>query len=579
MHKSISMRKQITILFICLVTLPILLIYTVASHIFIQNSRQDLKIIYTANIQEMGTNLEGIFQNALELSQYPLMEQSLRTYLTADSTSANYMIFKQNASAMLDSIPYGYKTAIHDIGIHTEEGDSIISNNNVKLSQEDRSVLSQMETRPYWDYSSCAHSRDYIYLMRHLRNPSALSQYVGYIKLAIQSSALRTTMLNSRQNEQTSYFLLTPQSHLVTWIDDAHYLEYKEADFTYEQLQEKRALEGSSWLWENCLVSSYELENGLMLYSITQPEILTQVSHTFLTTMTILAILVFLFSLLLSPYFSRIITRPLKILGDHMTSLSQENFSVRAQIKGCSEITVLTEHFNQMAQRLEFLYNEVYMGELKWKQSQLKALQAQINPHFLYNTLDTIYWMSKMGETEQVSAMVSNLSQMMRTTLTPTSNDKIPLKKELEHLNCYIAIQQIRYGKKIQFLVTCPPHLEQLSVLCFLLQPLVENALVHGLSNCLSGIVKVHIFEEGPALIYEVSNNGTPIDEEDIHAILTSPERSLRGFALRNIGERIQLKYGKQYGLSCYRDQEFSTFRITQPKEKENSNDENITCG
>ena len=576
--KQITMREQITILFICLVTLPILFINIVSSNIFIKSTEKDLKTIYTSNIREMGSNLEVIFGSALDMTLYPLMEQSLRTYLTTSESVPNFMIIKQNAGNMLNTTPYGYRAGIHDIGLHTETGNYIITNNNVKLTSEDLDVLSAMKTEPYWDFSHSASSRDYIYLLRHLRNPSDLSQYVGYIKMSINSSELKSTMLKSLQNNQTSYFLMTPDSALISWVDSGHYLEQMNTSLTYQELSTHGKTLENSWIWNQCIVSSYLLDNGLVLYSITQPEVLTQVRHTFYDTMAVCGVLVFIFSALLSLYFSKIITKPLKSLGNHMTSLSNEDFSVRADIKGCSEITVLTGHFNDMANRLEFLYKKVYLSELKLKQSQLDMLQTQLNPHFLYNTLDTIYWMAKMGKTDYVSNMVSNLSQMMRMTLTPKTNDKVTLAQELEHLFCYIAIQRIRYNNKIDFQVSYNKKLEQIHVLSFLLQPLVENALIHGLSDSLDGIVRIRIYQEEKTLVYEVANNGIPIREEEIAKILTSPDRSLRGFALRNIAERIQLKYGAGYSLSCFLDQGFSVFKITQPIEGADANDENTTC-
>ena len=219
-----------------------------------------------------------------------------------------------------------------------------------------------------------------------------------------------------------------------------------------------------------------------------------------------------------------------------------------------------------MAERLEYLYNEVYMGELRLKQSRLEALQSQLNPHFLYNTLDTIYWMSKMGDSENTSIMVSNLSKMMRMTLEPAGNTNlVSLGYELEHLTCYISIQQIRYGNKIRFSITCDNNLKTLSVLRLLLQPLVENALVHGLPHSTNGVVSIRIYKKETVLIYDVANNGIPADINEMQKLIHSKPVHTRGLAIYNINERIRLKYGNTYGLTCFLDGSFTVFRITQP--------------
>lgn len=565
--KKMSMRLQIVILFICLMFLPILCIYTFASFVFAQSTTKDLQSIYVKNVEAMGRSLDAIFSSTIELSQYPLTEETLREYLTADPVDVDYDEKKTNATYCLDYLFLGYRSAIRDIGIHTEAEDSLVSSENVMLTAEDQRTLEKTGADIHWDFSSCVTSLDNIYLVRHLRSANVSSQYMGYVKLSLARSDLKESMRRSELNKQTSYFVVTPLSQVVVSLDSAHFLYYGDSLQTYTNLQEHISQGEHSWIKNDRIVSAYALNNGLLLYSISQPKLLSQVNNSFFVTMSLATASVMVFCILLSTYFSRIITNPLKRLGQHMMTISQGNFTDRIENKGCSEIRVLTENYNEMAEKLERLYNEVYISELKLKQSQLDILQAQLNPHFLYNTLDTIYWMARMGETEQVSAMVSNLSQMMRLSLSPRINDKITLKQEIEHLLCYISIEKIRYGKKVCFEIDCQKDLEEVMVLNLLLQPIVENALIHGLANSLNGIIRIHIYREEGTLVYEVANNGVPIDEEEIRLILNDNNQSLKGLALRNLHERIRLKYGKDYSLSCYRDREFSVFRITQPIE------------
>lgn len=581
------MHQQIIILFICLVTLPLFIIFTTATNIFITNTKRDLKSIYTANINEIGNNIDAVFTNAMDLSLYPIMEESLRTYLssdTSDTTLTEYRVIKQEAVDTLNSLPYGYTANINGIGLYTESGDNIISNGNVRMSESDYSHLEGMDAAPYWDFSQCGSSKGYIYLLRHLKDPVNLPDYVGYIKLAVTGSSLKEILQQFQKDDQVSYFIVNPKNEPVIWLDAGNYMENDKGLPSYAVLSRQASDGESSWIDGQRIISVYTLNNGLILYSITTPEVLTNIKQTFYYSIGTAEILVFFFTLLLSFYFSRLITSPLRKLEEHMTELSEEQFSDRIPVKGCYEIQMLSQTYNHMAERLEFLYNEVYMGELRLKQSRLDALQTQLNPHFLYNTLDTIYWMSKMGDSENTSIMVSNLSKMMRMTLEPGSNNNmVTLGRELEHLTCYITIQQIRYGQKVHFSVVCDDSLKNLSVLSFLLQPLVENALIHGVGKSLNGIIKINIFTQDSVLIYEVANNGIPADIQEIQAMLTKKPGATRGLAIYNIHERIRLKYGSNYGLSCHLDQDFTVFKVTQPvtwyteKDKERKN-ENITC-
>lgn len=341
---------------------------------------------------------------------------------------------------------------------------------------------------------------------------------------------------------------------------------YQKFSFTYEELKQKAESGQPSTIQNNCIISQHLLSNGLILYSIAAPHIISEVRHAFWPSMLMASTAVMLLSFMLSFYFSKKITIPLETLGEKMTNLTTGNFSSRADIEGCQEISMLTDRFNNMAGQLEILYNKVFLGELKLKQSQLDVLETQINPHFLYNTLDTIYWMAKLGETEKVSLMVSNLSQMMQMT---------PLFDELKHLTCYIVIQDIRHNGKILFDVKCNDDIKGFQVLSFLLQPLVENALHHGLSSYSKGIIHVHIYRSGNDLIYEVANNGTPINPDEITTLLNSGRPALKGFALKNIIERLQLRYGELYSLTYFLDGDFSVFRINQPIEGDENDDKN----
>lgn len=418
MKRKITLHQQIILFFVILTTLSLFIIFGITSNIFNKNAKNDLKAIYTSNINELGNNLDSIFDNALDLTVYPLAEQSLRNYLSLPGTytTSQERLIKQTAANTLNSLPYNYRVYIHDIGLYREDGDCITSNSNVKMDTTDYKNLKNIFEKPYWDFSHCEASGDYIYLLRHLKNPADLSSGFGYIKIAISSSKLKNIMTNTQKGKQISYFLITPNDQMVVWNKSGPPVSGLLDKITYADLSSKLSEEESSWIYNSYIISGYKLKNNLILYSITQPDVLNKIRRTFFVTMGIAVILVFLFTLLLSFYFSKLITAPIERLGKHMTKLSEEQFSDRIPVEGCYEIQTLSENYNRMAERLEFLYNEVYMGEIKLKQSRLDALQTQINPHFLYNTLDTIYWMSKMGNSEMTSIMVSNLSKMMLIT-------------------------------------------------------------------------------------------------------------------------------------------------------------------
>lgn len=564
-----TMRKKITVLFISFALIPIVIIYLVASKLFLDSAQKDMENLYAANITEISKNVDGYFKDAADLTLYPLMETNLRVFLTTPQDSPSYAEIKQQASEILLTMPFGFSTGIHGFTIYNASGDSISTLSTVKLTSQEIALLDKENANPVWDYSEYEKKNGYLYLSRLLKNPTNISQKIGYIKVAISISELRYAIKELQYDQQTSYYMMSPGDQLIISLDGQESSSMDVSSYTYASiLPLTRGIMHSQTKNHQILSADMISDTGLLLFSISNASALSLIRNTFTTTLAILSLLVLVFTILLSFAFSRIITRPLNQLGTRMASISNEDFSVRCLAKGNDEISLLAGQFNHMAERLEFLYQEVYMGELKLKQSQLDTLQTQINPHFLYNTLDTIYWMAKMGDTGNVSTMVSNMSQMMRLTLTPSPNGLHTLRQEINHLNCYLAIQRIRYGTKVDFEFICPESLYPCQVLCLLLQPLVENALVHGLQNCIHGTVRISIYEENNMLIYEVANTGNLICPRDLDLLLADTgSREKRGMALRNINGRLILKYGPEYHLTYLVKEGFSIFRIRQPKE------------
>ena len=566
-----TIRKKIILFFICMVTLPITIIYFVIGNLFAQSTEDALTNLFSANIREIGRSTDVFFRNALHLSIYPLLETNLTSFLTTSPDSPDYERIMRNANDVLRATLFGYSDIVYGFRLTNMYNDSIFSAPVPEISLENQRNADMASFRPHWDYSTTHLPEGSIYLVRALRNPRNLSQQIGYIKLSLRSSHLLEFIRPPETDEQISYYIIASNDYPPLIADSDYDWDIDLSVLTFDYLHEIANSSNPSTVIDGLIVSAYSLEHAdLIIYSITRPDTLAIARNMIFTNLLIYFILVLGFSIIIAIFFSKIVTKPIQAMGDYMTSISNEDFTVRFPVKGSDEIAVLSEHFNEMAERLDFLYNEVYLGELRLKQSQIKMLEAQINPHFLYNTLDTIYWMVKMGKSEESATMVSNMSKMMRLTLAPKNNDYILLSQELEHLRCYIEIQKIRYGNKIDFSLSCPEHLTGQQVLSFLLQPLVENALTHGLNNRLKGIVSVDIYEENQEIIYKVSNDGEPIDISGIDYLINShpdEDSQIESFALRNLNNRLVLQYGDANRLTYYIEGLFSIFEINQPKE------------
>lgn len=258
---------------------------------------------------------------------------------------------------------------------------------------------------------------------------------------------------------------------------------------------------------------------------------------------------------ILSMYISKSISGPIAKLCDITNLVGKGDFETRVESRSGDEIATLTNSFNSMIGQIGDLVENIKMEQLNLRDTELKLLQAQINPHFLYNTLDTIIWLAEAGKTQDVVHMVTSLSDFFRTSLSEGRN-YITVKEEISHIRSYLEIQQLRYRDILEYEIKVPEEIWTYSILKLTLQPLVENALYHGVKNKRGKgkiIVTAERVEED--LVFKVADNGKGMEEQKLQQLvekvrekkINSVEKG--GFGLCNVNERIRLNYGESYGL------------------------------
>lgn len=245
------------------------------------------------------------------------------------------------------------------------------------------------------------------------------------------------------------------------------------------------------------------------------------------------------------------ITRPIKKLSENIQLVGRGDFTVRSVESYDDEIQTLSDTFDGMVGQIGSLLEDVKEEQTNLRQTELKLLQAQINPHFLYNTFDTIIWLAEDHQDEQVVEMITSLSNFFRTTLS-RGEDFINLGEEEVHVRSYLEIQQFRYRDILEYEIIIPEGLHEYKVPKLTLQPLVENALYHGIKNRRGkGRIVVEAKAEDSGLILTVSDNGIGMESETLERLKESiKEGNKIGYGLANVQERIQLYYGEKYGLT-----------------------------
>lgn len=261
------------------------------------------------------------------------------------------------------------------------------------------------------------------------------------------------------------------------------------------------------------------------------------------------------------------------------------DFTVRAHLEeDDEELAELGNGFNQMVERIGNLVENIRVEQLNLRATEQKLLQAQINPHFLYNTLDAIVWLAEANQNEQVIMMVTALSDFFRMTLS-NGRDYITVQEEESHIRSYLKIQQFRYQDILEYEIDIPKEMYRYHILKLTLQPLVENALYHGLKNKRGmGHIKVTGQMDGGHLVFLVKDDGIGMTEERLAQVQKMMNREEEkgseasfGFGLFNVEERMKLNYGAEYGIRISsRYQEGTEVRVEVPAiENEQKSKEN----
>lgn len=272
-------------------------------------------------------------------------------------------------------------------------------------------------------------------------------------------------------------------------------------------------------------------------------------------TLVLVYIVIFILVFYLSLLFAKGITKPLKRLTDEMKLVEEGRFDEIAPVdittvKQGDEIAQLERDFHLMVQKINSLIKDNYLKQIAVKESEFKALQAQINPHFLYNTLDSINWLAKINKQHQIATMVKALGNLLRNSISIKS-EVISLGNEINILEDYITIQKCRYEERLDFSIDISQEYWQYMIPKLSIQPLVENSIKHGLEKIL-GVCKIRVWAESSenGLEIWVQDNGPGMDK-DFLAKLNKGEIKPRGsgIGIKNIDDRIKIIFGREYGI------------------------------
>lgn len=301
--------------------------------------------------------------------------------------------------------------------------------------------------------------------------------------------------------------------------------------------------------WERLSVSGLILCEVLPLESIAFNPKATQ------ATIGLVFLSCIIIGLSLSLLFTRYLTRPIVRLMEHMDVISSGDFSRNPAIESNDELGVIGRQINEMSSHVSALMENRIRDEQEKMNLEIKMLQAQINPHFLYNTLDSIKWIATMQHSAGIVRVVSALSSLLKN-MAKGFNEKVTVRQELDFLDNYVTIEKIRYIELFDVDITVEdPALYDAGIIKLTLQPLVENSIFSGIEpSGKPGLIQIHIYSREQVLYISIRDNGVGISKENINRMLTDTSRVTKhymsGIGLPNVDRRIKLVYGQEYGLA-----------------------------
>lgn len=415
--------------------------------------------------------------------------------------------------------------------------------NEALLARLDKSRTNLMCRMLPWDDNS-------IYFIRNLFNGNS-GHYMGTFFIKINRAKW---MQYCVEGLDPSWFISLYNDEMALVSNDSlkeECLELAARSAAYTSLPtafHEEALNG-----EQYFVASERLSGSGLTSSVLAPkDLLLKDLNSTLETYLLFLVLTILIALAAAICISQMITTPIKRMIYHINQISAGTSSRLPPMKMYHEFKIWADSFNQMLQQLDTYYTDNFQKQLLLKNAEIRALQSQMNPHFLFNVLNTIAWKAQIIHNEEIYQMVISLGELLKANTLSKETDFIELEKEMDYVKFYIYLQQCRFEDRIDCVIRIPDELRKCRVPCFCIQPLVENAIIHGLEpkkgkgKLIIQIVPLTAGDSEPEMEIAIIDNGIGFTRiPDIRTISSSAEDSHTHIGLKNLDKRLELLFGE----------------------------------
>ena len=585
MIKKFKSIQSVIFAVLSVLLLGAVIIITVISLSYTRQSVFENSSLYTQTIiQQMNQNIDSYIDYMENTSYLVSSNEDVQKYLFGDTADpeARDRILSQ-FETILDS-----RSDILNLGIIAENGRMLI-NNGQRLTNQDLDIHSQE-----W-YTNALEGRESVYLTSSHVQHIISGERPWVITL---SRGIRNKEMGTGQEKEGVFFIDLNYSAISELCDqsmvgnqgyafivdaDGNIVYHPQQQQLYNELQTENidlVMNAGSDIvtWGDGInkkmysISRSE-KTGWTVVDCVRVEELLRRSNEAQSIYVLVAIGLMAVALFFSRFVAKSITLPIQRLCDSMERVQEGDFSVSdIVVDSENEIGSLTKSFNVMTQRIHELMAQNIREQEAKRKSELKALQSQINPHFLYNTLDSIIWMAEGKKNEEVVLMTASLARLLRQSIS-NEDELVSIGQEIEYARGYLTIQKMRYKDKREFWIEVEPSILNIRLIKLVLQPVIENAIYHGLKYKESrGLLLVKGFMKNGNAVLQVIDDGVGMDQETLDHIYErhKVDYHSNGVGIYNVQKRLQLYYGNEYGI-VYESKpgEGTTATITIPGQQE----------
>ncbi len=504
-------------------------------------------------LNQANKNISKMLENMKNTILYISMNKELQYNLSRNDKETPFQINRE-VTAIRNSILYpgifnkNY-SSIEIFALRKNQYPMRLEQNDVMSSKvvEDKEWYKktiQLNGRLYW-YINNDFGKQMISVSRLVFDVKNFTKPIAVISVDMDMSKIASIISDIHLGKTGKVYLVDDKGELIYSEDKSFLYPYTTKLYNSSSRSNFITMNGNKIM----VIYNTLPQNGWKLVGMIPLNELNEKAKMIRNFIYLTALLSVVIAALISLYFSYSISQPIIKLATEMKRVEKGNFNISVEENWDGEIGVLYSSFNYMIKRINELIHEVYLSKIKEKDAELKALQAQINPHFLYNTLDTVNWLAVKHNAPEISKIVNSLASILRYSINK-GNDVTTVDKELKHVESYITIQKIRFKDKFEVSFNIDKRILHYKTIKLILQPLVENAIIHGIETYEGkGKILINGYLGDGKIVFEVINNGNPIDLDVVNKLLDSPSEDKDSYGIQNVNERIKLYYGEEYGL------------------------------